>query len=141
MGIYFPWRHLGLVSPLPPQIPPSHSFATESLTICSAIHRLPRWRAAGRSIRRLAILTDSANSVSMFTTLSASPDMNPILTSAVDILLACKCSYRIDHIPGEHNPVADALSRGQLARAYALDPHLDIVTFTPPRDALGGFRS
>ncbi|KAH9940149.1 uncharacterized protein BXZ73DRAFT_43094, partial [Epithele typhae] len=137
MGIYFPWRHLGLVSALPTQLSPSDSFAAEALTVCSAIHRLPRWRAAGRHIRRLAILSDSANSVAMYTTLSASPDMNRMLISAVDVLIDCDCTYRIDHIPGEYNPVADALSRGLLEKAYTIDPLLNIVTFTPPRDALG----
>ena len=45
---------------------------------------------------------------------------------------------RVDHIPGKLNVVADALSRGQLDVARAVDPLIKFFTFTPPRDALGG---
>ena len=79
------------------------------------------WRRAGRNIRRIGLLSDNMNTVSIFRSLRASPIYNPILISAIDILIANGVEHRIDHIPGEDNSVADALSRGQLdlARAHA----------------------
>ena len=76
----------------------------------------------------------------MFNSLSANPTMNPILVSSVDILIDCHTQLRVDHIPGEFNVIADALSRGLLQTALSLDPHMTILPFIPPRNALGGPR-
>ena len=140
MGIYFPWRHIGLYARRPDDAPSVKIFFHEALAICSAVHRLTRWRAAGRLITRLAVLTDSEDAVWLFNSLSATPTMNPILTSSVDILIDCHTQLRVDHIPGEFNTVADALSRGLLQTALDIDPDMVILPFTPPRDALGGLR-
>lgn len=66
--------------------------------------------------------------------------MNPILMSTVNVIIDCHTQFRVDHIPSEYNTVADALSRGLLQTALAIDPDMTIVPFIPPRDALGGPR-
>ncbi|KAH9853372.1 hypothetical protein C2E23DRAFT_714215, partial [Lenzites betulinus] len=137
IGIYFPWRRLGLFCELPNDPPTGTIYFHEALAICSAVHRLPLWEHAGRKIRRLAILSDNTNAVAAFTTLRAHPPYHQILMSTVDVLIEHNVDLRVDHIPGEHNVIADALSRRKFELVYTLIPNIDLLPFTPPRDALG----
>ncbi|RDX39624.1 hypothetical protein OH76DRAFT_1367314 [Lentinus brumalis] len=137
IGVYFPWQHIGYFCDLPPNPPSGSIFFHEALAVCIALHRVPVWRQAGRAIYRLAILSDNTNTVSIFNTLSADPAYNTILISAVDVLLDTGVDLRVDHIPGEFNVVADALSRRCFDFALSLDPSLTLHTLTPPQDALG----
>ncbi|KAI0323360.1 hypothetical protein GY45DRAFT_1264713, partial [Cubamyces sp. BRFM 1775] len=140
LGIYFPWLRLGLHCELPTDAPVGTIFFFEALAVCAAIHRARIWKRAGRSIRRLAVLSDNSNSVAIFNSLRASPAYNTILTSAVDVMLDCALDIRVEHIPGASNIVADALSRGKLDLVKQLVPGIDILPFTPPQDALGAVR-
>ena len=73
----------------------------------------------------------------MFNMLVALPQLNWLLLSAVDTLLAHDLDFHVFHIPGHENVVADHLSRGCLAEAVASAPGLCIHTFEPPQDTLG----
>ncbi|RDX39564.1 hypothetical protein OH76DRAFT_1328543, partial [Lentinus brumalis] len=137
IGVYFPWRHIGYFCDLPPNPPADSIFFYEALSVCTALHRVPAWREAGRSIFRLAVLSDNTNAVSIFNTLKADPAYNPILISSVDVILNTGVDLRVDHVPGEFNVIADAISRRRFDLARALDPSLNLLTLTPPRDALG----
>ncbi|KAI0350282.1 hypothetical protein OH77DRAFT_1524983 [Trametes cingulata] len=114
LGIYFPWLRIGLHVPLPTDAPTGAIFFHEALAACAAIHRTRYWRHAGRTVKRLAILSDNSNTVGMFNTLRAAPVYNSILKSSVDVMLQYELQVRVDHVPGELNIVADALSRGNL---------------------------
>ncbi|KAI0652849.1 hypothetical protein C8Q70DRAFT_1059843 [Cubamyces menziesii] len=137
LGIYFPWLRLGFHSKLPEDASKGTIFFFEALAICSAIHRVRVWQQAGRAVRHLAILSDNTNLVSIFNSLHAEPTYNTILKSTVNIMLACDLNIRVEHIPGKHNVVADALSRGKLQLAQELVSGINLLPLTPPRDALG----
>ncbi|RDX48894.1 hypothetical protein OH76DRAFT_1333833, partial [Lentinus brumalis] len=137
IGVYFPWRHIGYFCEIPSVSPTGTIFFFEALSICSALHRVPVWRQAGRSIYRLAILSDNTNAVSIFNSLNAEPAYNLILMSAIDVILDSGVEIRVDHIPGEYNVIADAISRRRFDLARSLDPLLSLFPFIPPQDALG----
>ena len=82
--------------------------------------------------RRVVIFTDNTNTVDMFNSLRANPDHNPILLTAIDLLLLHDVDLRVMHIAGEMNSVADHLSRFNNAGAMALAPYLQIYPFIPP---------
>ncbi|KAI0652021.1 hypothetical protein C8Q79DRAFT_898483 [Trametes meyenii] len=137
LGVYFPWLKLGLLCERPTRAPSGTIFFFEALAICAAIHRARAWQRAGRFVHRLGILSDNSNSVAIFNSLRASPPYNPILKSAVDVMLEVDLDVRVDHIPGELNIVADALSRNNVALVHHLVPGITVLPLTPPRDALG----
>ncbi|KAH9950545.1 hypothetical protein B0H21DRAFT_666832, partial [Amylocystis lapponica] len=137
LGIYFPWRQIGLYADLPCDMPPGAIFFFEAVAACSAIHEFGR-RLRGPTLRRrLAIRSDNTNTCAIFTTLRALPTHNSILKSAVDVMLAHDIDVRLTHIPGVENSVADALSRRRFDIVQRLVPDLPVEVFTPPRDALG----
>lgn len=137
LGVYFPWLRLGFHCALPADAPSDTIFFFEALAICAAIHRARVWRKVGRVVRRLAVLSDNTNSVAVFNSLRASPAYNPILKSAVDVMIECAVDVRVDHIPGELNTIADALSRGKLELVRELVPGIVLLPLSPPQDALG----
>ncbi|CDO77126.1 hypothetical protein BN946_scf184657.g1 [Trametes cinnabarina] len=87
---------------------------------------------------RLAIYTDNLNTVQMFDSFRAIRCFDELLLSACELLIASNIDLCVWHIVGQHNTVADALSRGlfHVARQYA--PHLAISSFIPPQGTLGG---
>lgn len=137
MGVYFPWLRLGFHCDLTANAPSETIFFFEALAICAAIHRARAWQKAGRVVRRLAVLSDNTNSVAIFNSLRATPVYNPILKSAVDVMIDCAVDVRVDHIPGELNIIADALSRGKLELVRELVPDIVLFPLIPPQDALG----
>jgi hypothetical protein len=92
------------------------------------------------NLNTLTIFTDNSNTVDIFNTLSASPPFNPILKSAVDILLAHNIDLWVLHIAGEKNSVADAISHQNFISAKKQIPGLSINPFQAPRDALGSLK-
>jgi len=90
--------------------------------------------------RRLAILTDSSNTFDMFNSLHALPAYNPILITAVDLLITSGIQLRVFHVPRGSNKVADALSRLDVVTAMQLQPGLVVTKFSPPRFTLGEVR-
>jgi hypothetical protein len=110
-------------------------FYLEALAVLSALafvvdHCSPR-------PSRVAIFTDNTNSVNIFHSLHARPPYNPILLTAVDLLLTSNISLRVFYIPGQDNVVADALSRFHNDIAIASVPELHVSFFQPPRLTLG----
>ncbi|KAI0350122.1 hypothetical protein OH77DRAFT_1525152 [Trametes cingulata] len=137
MGIYFPWQQIGFHAPVVMTALTTAIFFHEVLALCAAIHLVEAWRKAGRNVRRLAILSDNTSTVDAFNSLRAPPVYNPILMSAVDVLIRCDLQLHVNHIPGKLNIVADALSRGNLDLAGELVPGITLFKFSPPRDVLG----
>ncbi|EJD46821.1 hypothetical protein AURDEDRAFT_63101, partial [Auricularia subglabra TFB-10046 SS5] len=104
-------------------------FFNEALCVLSALE----WASAFLPPRsRLAIFTDSQNSVDIYGSLKADPDYNLILLRACELAICADISLRVWHIPGVKNTVADALSRQKLDLARSLVPGLRISSFSPP---------
>lgn len=120
IGLYFFWLHLGFWSKLPCDIPTNTIYFFEALAICATIHHIHSWHAASQFVWCLTILSDNTNAVWAFNTLKATPPYNPILISAVNVIIKDQLQVRIDHINGEDNQISDALSRGLLDKARKL---------------------
>jgi hypothetical protein len=73
----------------------------------------------------------------MFNTLCAQPTHNPLVMTAVNLALDFNINFRVFHLPGEDNIVADALSHFRNDTLATLVPHLRILHFLPPRLTLG----
>jgi hypothetical protein len=134
MGFYIPTLALAFHSPVPGDPPPGAIFFFEALAVCSALH----WSSTfAPRPRTLTIFSDNTNSVDIFSSLRATPAYNPILKSSVDVRVSANIDLQVLHVPGELNTIADAVSRSQFDLARSLVPGLNILPFTPPRDALG----
>lgn len=72
------------------------------------------------------------NTVDLFNTLRVHHIYNEVLKFAVDKLMAHEVNLRVVHISGQHNILADSLSRGQLNEARGIRPLLQTQTFQPP---------
>ena len=108
-------------------------FYLEALCICAAILDaitcLPK---AGH----LAIFTDNINTVQLFNSLTALRNFNWMLIKVVDVIIASDIDFRVFHIPGAHNVVANSLSWMQNADIFASD--LEAITSTTPLSNAGG---
>ncbi|KAG2743559.1 hypothetical protein P692DRAFT_20747603 [Suillus brevipes Sb2] len=134
MGFWYPSLNLGFQSPLPDRSPVNDIFFTEALCVTSAIHdAVTRLPADGR----LAVYTDSLNTVYMFNSLSGGQGYNRLLMDAVETILVFGVDFRVFHISGSENIVADHLSRWRAYDAELSSPGLRIMPFQPPRYALG----
>ncbi len=137
MGFWIPRIACGFVCPTP-ELPDGEEiiFFFEALCVCAAVH----WVANTLSLelrRRVTIFMDNTNTINIFNSLRAMPFYNPILKSAVDVLISHKIDLRVLHIPGSENDVVDALSYSQFSKAWELVPHLLILPFIPPHTVLG----
>jgi hypothetical protein len=134
MAYFFADSRQGFQSPLPHGPPKDSIFYFEALAVCSCI-------LAATSLspvpKRLAVFSDSSNTVDIFNSLRATPVYNDILKTAVSSLITFDIDLRVAHIPGTENVVADALSRFQNAPALAACPGLTISSFQPPRVTMG----
>jgi len=72
-------------------------FFFEALAVLSALHHV--CVHVHPKPRRLAILTDSSNTFDMFNTLHALPAYNPILITAIDLLLNSGVHLRVSTFP------------------------------------------
>jgi len=110
----------------------------EFLCVVSAL-RHASFHAAPDS--KVIIFTDSQNTVDIFGSLRATPRFNTLLRYAVDIIIDCSLHVRVLHIAGEHNVIADHLSRSAFSQAIACaGTHpcpLTIDIFVPPPVRLG----
>ncbi|KIJ22668.1 hypothetical protein M422DRAFT_196911 [Sphaerobolus stellatus SS14] len=102
-------------------------FFFEALTVLYTLY----WVAeAYPALSRLAIYCDSSNTVDIFNSLRAYGVYNTLLRLSIDILKSRNLDLRVYHIPGEHNNIADALSRGSF---HLVPPHITISEFAPPK--------
>ncbi|KAG6326006.1 hypothetical protein ID866_13084 [Astraeus odoratus] len=134
MGFWFPSISLGFQSALPYSPHSCPIFFFEAFVVLMAIHTATCYVPRGTQV---AVFSDNLNTVSMFNSLAALPHYNPILLAAVDIFLSHDFDFRVFHIHGSHNVVADALSHWDNEHATRIIPDLDVHTFQPPWDVLG----
>jgi hypothetical protein len=110
LAFWFPAADFGFQHALSPYVPSPGIFFHESLAVVSAlswfIHNIPL-----HPRMRIAIYSDNSNTVDMFNSLRAQPLYNPLLITAIDLLLDHGVDLHVFHIPGQVNIVADALSR------------------------------
>lgn len=121
-----------------PSAPPTlddNIFWFEALTVLAALEWVVR--NVSPLPRRLAIYTDNLNTVQMFDSHRGNAFFDELLLVACEHLLASHVDLRVWHVPGHHNTVADALSRGLFTVALQYAPALRISTFIPPRPTLG----
>ncbi|KAL4252527.1 hypothetical protein AB1N83_014297 [Pleurotus pulmonarius] len=135
LAFWVPTRSLGFVAPLPeaPFAPASTIFFFEALAVLSAL----QWAASlTHRPKRLAIYSDSMNTVQIFDSMRADKPYNAILFAACDILIASNIDLRVYHIPGSENIVADALSRSLFhVAAHIMTLHLRPNARQPQRQA------
>ena len=125
MAYYVPAQRRGFASTCPtaPSVVNSNIFWFEALTVLAALE----WAAKQRPTpRRLAILTDNANTVQIFNSLRGKPGFDELLLCACSTLMESGIDLRVWHVPGEENVVADALSRGKTV------PGVSVERFVPP---------
>ncbi len=137
MGFWIPRIACSFVCPTPELLDGDKViFFFEALCVCAAIH----WVANTLLLelrRRVTIFMDNTNTVDIFSSLRALPTYNPILKSAVNVLISHDMDLQVLHIPGSENNVVDALLHSQFSKAQELMPRLLILPFVPPRDMLG----
>lgn len=140
MGFWIPERLLGFYSPVPAEPPADTIFFFEALCVVAALRWVcsdSRTQAPPTRHLRVTIFTDNQNTVNIFDSLSATPNYNLLLRTAVDDLIANDVDLRVLHVKGEDNYVADAISRQRFPDAIARAPGLNIQSFTPPQEPLG----
>ena len=117
LGFWSPQHTVAYYSPVLAARRDAPIFFHEAFAVACAIH----W-ACHRSAPpgRLVIKTDSMNTVDLFNTLRARHVYNEVLKFAVDELMACEVDMRVVHVQGQHNQLADFLSRGLLVKAQRL---------------------
>ena len=89
-------------------------------------------------VMRLLIATDNTNTFDIFASLNADHPYNPILISAIDVILRRGVDLHIVYIPRPLNHVADALLRYHNTLVNILVPRIQIESFIPPQDVMGG---
>lgn len=137
LGLWFPDEDFACQCALPETSSSDTIYFMEALAVCSAIHAIQNMAEVPP---RMLIYTDNQNVVAMFNTLRAQPAYNPILISAMDVLIKHGVDLRVEYVSGHLNNVADALSRFQNERVLILARNAQIYDFEPPRDALGVFK-
>lgn len=118
----------GFFSPVPKDIPKEKNFFREALAVVSAITEL----VPKLSGQRIVIYSDNENTVAIFSSLGCLPEYNNLLKHSVDLFLESNVQFKVIHIPGELNQIADAISRNQFPIAESLSPGLSISFFAPP---------
>ena len=128
-GFWSPQHTTAYYGPTLPSRSNDPIFFHEAYAVACAIH----W-ACHRSPPPgcLVVRTDSMNTVDLFNTLRARHVYNEILKFVVEELMNCDVDMRVVHISGQHNQVADFLSRGQLHDAQRLRPLLQTQSYQPP---------
>ena len=139
LAYYFLSLKLAYHAHLPINPPSDTIFWFKALTACSAIHHAADVWASNFSPKLdcLCINTNNMNTVNMFNTLHVLPPYNNILILSIDAQTCFGLDVHTYHIPGNINVIADAISRNNFALAHRHVPGLSILSFTPPRDALG----
>ena len=106
----------------------------ESLCVLCAI----QWASLRQPLpKRLAIHSDSLNSVQFFNSFRARDKYAILIKAAAESLILSDIDLRVFHISGKNNVIADLISRRLYAEARTSIPSLKIHHFQPPQDAMG----
>ena len=131
LGIWYPSLCLGLQAPAHQIFAQQGGsiFYLKALWVCAAIldvapHLQPN--------QCLTVFTDNINTVQLLNLLSALPAFNWVLIQVADCVLTQGFDFRVFHVPGVHNEVADALSCLQNDQLTISHPELVILPFQPP---------
>jgi hypothetical protein len=125
---------LAFYAPTPETNQARHIFFWEALAVVSAVV----WATdLHYSPKRLLIFTDSMNTIDIFHSLKASEGYNALLLITMALLIDSHISLRVNHISGEKNLIADALSHALFHTAADLHHGLTVHLFSPPWDAMG----
>lgn len=128
-AFWYPRESLGFVSSTPRETPATQITFYEALAVLSVLEDTRHCLPSGSKI---IIYTDNFSTVAMFSSLRALPEYNCIvLRAAADIAFETDLQFRVLHVAGVENEVADALSREELVRAITLHPGLVIRPFKP----------
>lgn len=136
LGFYCPADNIGFVFKRDDDPSMAQSLITffESLCVLSAI----QWASLRQPPpKRLAIHTNSLNSVQFFNSFRARDKYAVLIKAAAESLILSGIDLRVFHISGKNNVVADLLSRRLYVETRASLPDLKIHHFQPPRDAMG----
>ena len=135
-GIWFVSERLGYQCQLPVWPSTDVIFSFEALTVCSAIH------LAGQfvGVTWLLVATDNTNTFDIFASLNAGPVCNPILISAVNVILQWDIDLWVVYIPEALNHVTDTLSQYHNDLVNLLVLGIQIESFTPPQDVMGAVK-
>ncbi|PBL01878.1 hypothetical protein ARMGADRAFT_915374, partial [Armillaria gallica] len=114
-------------------------FCFKALCVCAMIHWVVKtlspelWKCVTIFIDNTNTVT---NTVNIFNSLRASLTYNPILKSAINVMINHHINLKVLHIPSSENDVTDALSHSQFLKAQSLVAQLIINLFEPPQDVL-----
>jgi hypothetical protein len=135
LGFWSPYPLYGFVHQFPSSSPAQTIFWLEALCVASALQfatfSLP-------PLSRVVIFTDNLDTVQIFDSLRTIAMYNPILRFCCRLLIQSSLSLRVLHVPGEHNTIADALSRSLFDVVAQSQPRLQLFTFSPPVISPGG---
>jgi hypothetical protein len=107
----------------------------EALCVASALAWVCSFASRGSKI---ALFTDSLNSVDLYNSLRAPHQhYNDLIKYFVELVMDSDVHARVFHVPGEQNTIADALSRGLFSIIRDQAPTLNIRPFIPPPFELG----
>ena len=129
LGFWYPQTKEGFHAATPSNVPKEYIFYFESLCVVSALDHI-KTRAPKHS--KIIIYTNNSNTVDIFRSYHCLPAYNPLLKTAVNIILANDSSLRVLHVTGSNDIVADALSRIRFSVALQHEPLLRINLFQPP---------
>ena len=136
LGFYCPAEEVAFVHERDDDPSMAQSLITffESLCVLSAI----QWASLRQPPpKRLAVHTDSLNSVQFFNSFRARDKYAILIKAAAETLILSNIDLRVFHVSGKNNVVADLLSRRLYAEARSTTPSLKIHHFQPPRDVMG----
>ena len=107
LGIWFLLEKMGYQCWWPVKAPTEVIFFFKALAICCAVHlTIQFWH-----VTWLLITTKSTTTFDIFMMLRAQPNYNPILMSAINILLKHKLDLWVFYLPGPKIFITDALSQ------------------------------
>jgi len=87
---------------------------------------------ASRGAKKIVIFTDSMLTVQLFSSHRPTPELVPIISEAISIMMQYDISLQVLHIRGVDNYIADALSRAMFHVVRHYLPHLVIEPLTNP---------
>jgi hypothetical protein len=129
LAFYSPIHQRGFILDTSPALIQNSIFFAEALALCAALHWAVHLQTPPP---RLAIYTDSSNTVSMFNSFRADEPYNSLLRCAVDDLVDTNVDLRVFHVSGRNNVVADALSRRRISFLSESHPTLLMSSYALP---------